>query len=89
MPFFDSPPFLASSLSLTKPERIMALLMIMTGCLLVDAALEDRVRQALKAQAATLPDQKGKPGQPPTARWGFHYCVGIPLRSVSGQWPLV
>ena len=67
----------------------MALLMIMTVCLLVYAALEYRVRQALKAQEATFPDQKGKPTQHPTARWVFHYVVGIHLLSVSGQWPLV
>ena len=33
--FLQDPQFLASSLSLKKPERIMAILMIMTGCLLV------------------------------------------------------
>jgi transposase len=33
--FLTDPPFLASSLSLKKPERIMALLMVMTRCLLV------------------------------------------------------
>jgi transposase len=33
--FLKAPQFLASSLYLKKPERIMALLMIMTGCLLV------------------------------------------------------
>jgi len=34
-------------------------------------------------------DQKGKRVQNPTARWGFHYFVGLHLLSVSGQWPLV
>jgi len=33
---------------LKKPERIMALLMVMTVCLLVYAALEYRIRKALK-----------------------------------------
>jgi transposase len=36
--FRKDPQFLASSLSLKKPERIMALLMVMTVCLLVYAA---------------------------------------------------
>ena len=36
--FLKDPQFLASSLSLKKPERIMALLMVMTVCLLVYAA---------------------------------------------------
>jgi hypothetical protein len=87
--FLKDPQFFASSLYLKKPERIMALLMVMTVCLLVYAALEYRIRQALKAHQARFPDQKGKPGQNPTTRWVFHYFVGIHLLSVSGQWPLV
>jgi transposase len=87
--FLKDPQFLASSLYLKKPERIMALLMIMTVCLLVYAALEYRIRTALKDHGATFPDQKGKPTQTPTARWVFHYFVGIHLLSVSRQWPLV
>ena len=37
--FLKAPRFLASSRALKKPERIMALLMVMTVCWLVDAAL--------------------------------------------------
>jgi len=81
--------FFASSFYLKKPERIMALLMVMTVCLLVYAALEYRIRHTLTAQQATFPDQKGKPTQTPTARWVFHYFVGIHLLSISGQWPRV
>jgi transposase len=79
------PQFLASSLSLKKPERIMALLMVMTVCLLVYAALEYRIRTALKEHAATFPDQKGKRIQTPTARWVFHYFVGIQVLYIPGQ----
>jgi transposase len=46
--------------------------MVMTVCLLVYAALEYRIRTALKEHAATFPDQKGKRIQNPTARWVFH-----------------
>jgi transposase len=88
--FLKDPQFLASSLSLKKPERIMALLMVMTVCLLVYAALEYRIRQALKDHGATFPNQKGTPTQPPTARWVFHYFVGIHVLLIPGQWdPLV
>lgn len=87
--FVKAPQFFASSFYLKKPERIMALLMVMTVCLLVDAALQYRIRHTLTAQQATFPDHKGTPTQTPTARWVFHYCVGIHLRSISGQWPLV
>jgi transposase len=87
--FLKDPQFLASSLYLKKPERIMALLMIMTVCLLVYAALEYRIRSALKLQGATFPDQKGKPTQMPTARWVFHYFVGIHVLFIPQQWPIV
>jgi transposase len=87
--FLKDPLFLASSLYLKKPQRIMALLMVMTVCLLVYAALEYRIRKALKAQQATFPNQKGQPIQHPTARWVFQYFIGIHLLLIPGQWPLV
>jgi transposase len=87
--FLKDPLFLASSLYLKKPQRIMALLMVMTVCLLVYAALEYRIRKALKAQQATFPNQKGQPIQHPTARWVLQYVVGIHLLCRPGAWPLV
>ena len=83
--FLKAPQFLASSLYLKKPERIMALLMVMTVCFLVYAALEYRIRKALKEHGATFPDQKGKRIQNPTARWVFHYFVGIHVLYIPGQ----
>jgi transposase len=83
--FLKDPQFLASSLYLKKPERIMALLMVMTVCLLVYAALEYRIRKALKDHEATFPDQKSKRIQNPTARWVFHYFVGIHVLYIPGQ----
>jgi transposase len=87
--FLKDPRFLASSLYLKKPERIMALLMVMTVCLLVYAALEYRIRKALQDHGATFPNQQGTPVQNPTARWVFHYFVGIHVLLIPGQWPLV
>ena len=83
--FLKDPSFLASSLYLKKPERIMALLMVMTVCLLVYAALEYRIRKTLKDQDATFPNQKGQPVQNPTARWVFQYFVGIHLLRLRGE----
>jgi transposase len=83
--FLKDPQFLASSLYLKKPERIMALLMVMTVCLLVYAALEYRIRTALKDTGATFPDQKGRRIQNPTARWVFHYFVGIHVLRIPEQ----
>jgi len=81
----QDPRFLAASLSLKTPERIMALLMVMTVCLLVYAALEYRIRKALKDHEATFPNQKGQPVQNPTARWVFQYFVGIHLLRIPGE----
>jgi len=77
--FLKDPLFLASSLYLKSPKRIMALMMVMTLCLLVYAALEYRLRQALKEQQQTLPNQTGQSVQNPTMRWIFHLFVGIHL----------
>ena len=87
--FLKDPQFLASSLSRKKPERMMALLMVMTVCLLVYAALEYRIRNALVEHGATFPNQKGKRIPNPTARWVFHYFVGIHVLCIPGQWPIV
>jgi transposase len=87
--FLKDPCFLAAALYLKKPERIMALLMVMTVCLLVYAALEYRIRTALKEYGATFPDQKGKRIQNPTARWVFRYFDGIHLLYLPQQWPIV
>ena len=87
--FLKDPSFLASSLYLKKPARVMALLMVMTVCLLVYAGLEYRIRKAFKEHEATFPDQKGKRIQHPTARSVMQYFVGIHLLCQAGQWPIV
>src|SRR5262249_31404395 len=81
--------FLASSLYLKRPPRSMALLMVMTVCLVVYAAWEHRIRTTLREHKATFPDQKGQSIQNPTARWVFQYFVGIHLLLLPGEWPLV
>lgn len=75
--FLKSPDFLTSSLFLKKPERIEALLMIMTCSLMVYAGLEHLIRQRLVEQNAFFPDMKKKPTQRPTARWVFFCFQGI------------
>lgn len=75
--FLKDPLFMASTLFLKSPKRIMALMMIMTLSLLVYAALERRIREALRANNATFVDQKGKRTTNPTARWVFQFFAGI------------
>lgn len=75
--FLKDPLFMASTLYLKSPKRIMALMMVMTLCLLVYAALEYRIREALKQHDQTFPNQKGQPIRKPTARWVFQFFAGI------------
>ena len=83
--FLKSPEFLVSSLFLKKPERIEALLMVMTLCLLVYAAIQHRIRHELKRQSRFFPDMKRKPYQNPTARWVFFCFQGINVLLVDGH----
>ncbi len=82
--FLKSPDFLVSSLYLKKPERIEALLMVMTLCLMVYAAIQHRIRYELKKQSRTFPDMKKKPAQNPTGRWIFCCFDGIYVQTING-----
>lgn len=75
--FMKNPEFFTSSLNLKKPERIMALMMVMTICLLVYAALEREIRLCLKSCQKTVTNQVNKQTDNPTARWVFHIFSGI------------
>ena len=77
--FLKDPLFFASSLFLDKPQRIMALLMVMGLSLLVYALGERLIRTELKEQEQTIPDQVGKPTQRPTLRRIFQVFEGIDL----------
>jgi transposase len=69
--FLKDPLFYADQLFLKKPERVMALIMIMTLSLLVYSLAERRIRAALKEEGAHIWNQKNKPTDNPTARWVF------------------
>ena len=81
--FLKDPMFFADSLFLKKPQRIMALLMVMGLALLIYALAERQLRRQLKAQRQTIPDQKGKPTQTPTMRRVFQMFEGIDLLIIS------
>lgn len=82
--FLKSPDFLVSSFFLKKPERIEALLMVMTLCLLVYAAIEHKARQKLQELGENFLDQKKKPSQRPTARWIFFCFLGLHVVIING-----
>ena len=75
--FLKDPLFFASSLFLEKPQRIMALLMVMGLALLVYALAERWLRTELIKQKQTLVNQVGKPTQRPTLRRIFQVFEGI------------
>ncbi len=83
--FLKSPDFLVSSFFLKKPERIEALLMVMTLCLLVYSALEYKVRQKLRENGEHFPDQLQRPSQNPTTRWIFFCFLGLHIVILNGQ----
>jgi len=77
--FLKDPLFLASSVFVKKPERIMALSLIMVLCLLVYRLAELRLRVRLAETAQTIPDQVQKSTSRPTMRWVFQCFEGIEL----------
>jgi len=81
--FLKDPMFLASSVFLKSPKRIMALAMVMTVCLLVYAALEHRIRKRLAEEDQLFPSQTGKMTATPTARWVFQYFQNIAVLYVN------
>lgn len=80
--FLKDPLFLASSVFVKKPERIMALSFIMVLCLLVYRLAEFRLRSRLAETQQTIPDQVHKPTARPTIRWVFQCFEGIELLHV-------
>jgi len=77
--FLKDPMFLASSVFVKKPERIVALSLVMVLCLLVYRLAEHRLREQLAATGQTVPNQVSKPTDRPTMRWIFQCFEGISL----------
>jgi transposase len=80
--FLKDPLFLASSVFVKKPERVMALSFIMVLCLLIYRIAEVRLRSRLAETQQTIPDQVQKPTARPTMRWVFQCFEGIELLHV-------
>lgn len=77
--FLKDPLFLASSVFVKKPQRIMALAFIMVLCLLVYKLAEVRVRRQLATAGQTMPNQLRRPTARPTMRWLFQCFEGVDL----------
>ena len=87
--FLKSPDFLTSSFFLKKPERIEALLMVMTCCLMIYASVEYQIRKVLGEHNASFPDMKKKPTQKPTAKWVFFCFQGISVLTIENKHQVV
>jgi len=77
--FLKDPLFLASSIFVKKPERVIALSFVMVLCLLVYRLAEHLLRRQLVATEQTLPNQVNKLTNRPTMRWIFQCFEGIDL----------
>jgi transposase len=77
--FLKDPLFFASSLFLKKPERIVALTMIMCISLLVYSICERKLRMLLKTVGESINSQVGKPTQRPTLRWVYQIFEDVHL----------
>jgi len=77
--FIKGNDFKVSSVYLKKPERIAALMVIMTLCLMVYSVAQYQLRIALKEAKETIPDQKGKETDNPTLSRIFRLFIGVQL----------
>lgn len=77
--FLKDPLFLASSVFVKKPTRIVALSLAMVLCPLVYRLAEHRVREQLAATDQTVPNQLKQPTDRPTLRWIFQCFEGVSL----------
>jgi hypothetical protein len=65
-----------------KPERIVALSLVMVLCLLIYRLAEHCLREQLAATGQTVPNQLKQPTDRPTMRWIFQCFEGVSLVTV-------
>ncbi|OLS20136.1 MAG: hypothetical protein HeimC3_41690 [Candidatus Heimdallarchaeota archaeon LC_3] len=83
--FLKDPLFFASSMFLKKPERIIALTMILCFSLLVYTIGERKLRKALNLSNETINNQLKKPSQRPTLRWIFQLFEDVHLVKIENK----
>lgn len=87
--FLKDASIVGSSLFVQKPQRIAALLMIMTLCLLVYSALEYKTRTLLKKEQLTFKNQNGQASDNPSMNWIFECFEGIHILYSEHNKPIV
>ena len=81
--FMKNNAFELDSFFLKTPERITALMMVMTLCLMVYNFAQAHMRQCLKESGETLPNQLGKPVQNPTMKWIAELMNGVAVVTIA------
>lgn len=88
--FLKNDEFELNHIYLKNPNRIGALLMVMTLCLVVYRFAEYQLRKSLANNNTMLPNQLGKPTETPTLRWIFQLLSTVSVVCIydesSGQW---
>lgn len=69
--FIKDDTFQVDSVFLKTPERIEALMMVMTLCLMVYGVSEYELQQSLQANNESIPNAMKKPTQTPSLRWVY------------------
>jgi len=77
--FIKDNTFEVSAVFLKKPERIAALMMIMVLSLMVYAFVQYHIRSKLQEAKETIPDQRKKATDKPTASWIFRILNRISI----------
>lgn len=80
--FIKKDAFELDSFFLKTPERISALMMIMTLCLMVYNFAQAHLRECLKECDDTLPNQVGKQVKTPTMSWVFELMSPIAVVTI-------
>ena len=83
--FLKDPLFFTSRVFLNTPSRVAALAFVMGLALMVYSLAQRQLRQALKVQQQTIPNQLGKPTAKPTLRWVFMCFQAVHLLHLDGH----
>ncbi len=75
--FIKDDAFELDSVFLKTPERISALMMIMTVCLMIYGVSQHDLRSLLQKNDQTLPDQQRKPTKNPSMKWIYYLFSGV------------
>ena len=78
--FIKDGSFEVDSIFLKKPERISALMVVMTLCLMVYGYAQFFLRQQLLANNDTIESQTGKPTNKPSMQWVYRMFHGISVQ---------